>query len=118
MGAGVGAEHLDEPAVARERLVVYVGRLMPYKGADVLVRAIPDDVPLEIYGRHYDERYSRDVRRLAAGKNVSFFPAATDAQISVGTDGQDEVARRASLDRRTVIRPTNRASSTWIATCS
>lgn len=105
MGAGVGAEHLDEPAVARERLVVYVGRLMPYKGADVLVRAIPDDVPLEIYGRHYDERYSRDVRRLAA-------------QISVGTDGQDEVARRASLDRRTVIRPTNRASSTWIATCS
>jgi glycosyltransferase involved in cell wall biosynthesis len=67
--------------VAREPLVVFVGRLMPHKGVNDLVDALPDGLTLELIGRPYDKRFQRDLERRAAGKNVVFRHDCDDAEV-------------------------------------
>lgn len=79
---GVDAEKFSPDAsTERDGTALFVGRIMPHKGLDVLVRAVPEDVPLEIIGRRYDERYARDVERLAAGKRVRMRHDCGDAEL-------------------------------------
>lgn len=58
--------------VQREPLVAFVGRLLPHKGVNDLIRAMPEGLRLEIVGQPYDEMFSRDLRQLASQKNVVF----------------------------------------------
>jgi glycosyltransferase involved in cell wall biosynthesis len=69
----------DEP-LAREH-VLYVGRLLPHKGIERLVRAVPDDMPLIVCGRPYRTDYFDMLRGLARGKKVEFVTDADDATI-------------------------------------
>jgi glycosyltransferase involved in cell wall biosynthesis len=69
------------PADGPRRGVVFVGRLLPHKGVDVLIDAIDPDLPLQVYGRPYDERYAAELRSLARGKDVTFHERADDDQI-------------------------------------
>jgi len=94
VGGGVDEALFDLPPLPREPLVVYVGRLMPYKGADVLLRALPPGIACEIYGRPYDPRYFADLERLAAGKDVTFVK-----------DASDDTVRRAYRRARVVVLP-------------
>ncbi|MDY3552145.1 glycosyltransferase family 4 protein [Gemmata sp. JC717] len=86
-GAGVIYGGVDtelfapDPNVRREPLVVFVGRLMPHKGVDVLIDALPAGMNLELIGRPYHERFFADLKRLAAGKRVTFRPDCTDFDI-------------------------------------
>src|ERR1044072_9414365 len=57
---------------ACDRPVLYVGRLMPHKGVDDLVEALPEGMRLELVGRPYHEEFVADLRRLAEGKDVRF----------------------------------------------
>ncbi len=68
-------------AVPREPLVVYVGRLMPHKGVDVLIDALPEGLSLELIGRPYAAPYHARLRELAAGKRVLFRPDCDDAEV-------------------------------------
>ena len=61
-----------DASVKRDGSVLFVGRLMPHKGVDDLIRAVPPDMPLEIIGRPYDDQYNKDLRQLAEGKQVTF----------------------------------------------
>jgi len=70
-----------DPLVPREKLVVFVGRLMPHKGINDLIEALPEGLRLEIIGRPYDERFHNDLRRLATGKHVVFRSDCTDRDI-------------------------------------
>lgn len=65
----------------REREVVFVGRLIPHKGIDVLLDAIDDQTPVRIFGRPYDAAYRARLGRLAAGKQVTFHERAGDQEI-------------------------------------
>ena len=68
---GVDTEKFSPgPADARGDTVLFVGRVMPHKGVDELVRALPEGMTLEIVGRAYDEEYARELCRLAEGKRV------------------------------------------------
>ncbi len=79
---GVDAELFSPDAtVPKEPLVVYVGRLMPHKGVNDLVEALPDGLTLELIGRPYNERFTADLKRLAAGKNVVFRHDCDDAEV-------------------------------------
>lgn len=69
-----------EPA-ARNRSVVYVGRLLPHKGVNDLIAAIPAQVPLRLIGRQCDERFLADLHRLAKGKHVRFEHHCDDAEL-------------------------------------
>lgn len=70
-----------DPAVPREPLVVFVGRLLPHKGVNDLVAALPEGLALELIGRPYDPRLLADLKRLAAGKRVTFRHDCDDAAV-------------------------------------
>jgi glycosyltransferase involved in cell wall biosynthesis len=79
---GVDTEMFSpDRAVPREPLIVFVGRLMPHKGVNDLVEALPDGLTLELIGRPYDERFFSDLKRLAAGKRVVFRPDCDDGEL-------------------------------------
>ncbi len=70
---GVDTERfMPDPAVPKEPLVVFVGRIMPHKGVNDLIEALPEGLTLEVIGRPYDDRYFADLKRLASGKPVRF----------------------------------------------
>jgi glycosyltransferase involved in cell wall biosynthesis len=79
---GVDVERFaPDPSAPRGDTVLFVGRLMPHKGVNDLVEAVPDDLPLEVIGRPYDARFADDLRRLAAGKRVRFRHGCDDAEL-------------------------------------
>jgi glycosyltransferase involved in cell wall biosynthesis len=61
-----------DTSVARENEVLFVGRLLPHKGVDDLVRAMPAELPLTVVGQPYDAKYLERLRGLAQGKRVTF----------------------------------------------
>jgi glycosyltransferase involved in cell wall biosynthesis len=56
----------------RDGGVLFVGRLLPHKGVDQLIRALPSNVPAVIIGPPADQRYVNDLRALAEGKSITF----------------------------------------------
>jgi glycosyltransferase involved in cell wall biosynthesis len=70
-----------DPSVPKEPLVVFVGRLMPHKGVNDLVDALPPGMDLELIGRPYDARFQADLKRRAAGKRVTFRHDCDDAAL-------------------------------------
>jgi glycosyltransferase involved in cell wall biosynthesis len=66
--------------VARDR-VLYVGRLLPHKGVDRLIEAMPPELPLTVCGQPYHADYYRHLQALAEGKRVEFVTDADDATI-------------------------------------
>jgi glycosyltransferase involved in cell wall biosynthesis len=58
--------------------VLYVGRLLPHKGVDRLLTALPDGVKLCVCGRAYHDEYFQLLQALAAGKQVEFLVGADD----------------------------------------
>lgn len=57
---------------AREMdLVVALGRIMPHKGFDRIIKALPPGLRLVIVGQPYDADYVRDLQELSRGKDVT-----------------------------------------------
>lgn len=54
--------------------VLFVGRLHYFKGVDVLIDAVRDDMRLDLYGPSYDPDYLRVLHEHARRKNVMFHP--------------------------------------------
>jgi glycosyltransferase involved in cell wall biosynthesis len=61
-----------DESVAKSGAVLYVGRLLPHKGLNYLIEALPEGMTLEIVGQPYDERFLRDLKALSAGKEIVF----------------------------------------------
>src|ERR1700733_3632710 len=54
---GVDTERFSpDPSVVRKARVLFVGRLMPHKGIDDLIKALPPGLELELIGQPYDQR--------------------------------------------------------------
>lgn len=64
-------------AIVRKH-VLFVGRLLPHKGVDRMLCALPKDVPCIIAGRPYDLDYVRYLRALAVTRTVTFLEDADD----------------------------------------
>ena len=58
----------------RTRTALFVGRVIPMKGVDVLVQAVAPSMPLTIIGPAYNAGYMSELQRLAIGKAVTFRP--------------------------------------------
>ena len=70
---GVDVEQFSpDPSVKREPMVLFVGRILPHKGINDLVNALPEGITLEIIGQPVDPRYLNDLHGLAVGKPVIF----------------------------------------------
>jgi len=58
--------------------VLCVGRILPHKGVDRIVRALPPQLSLTVIGQPYDQPYLDFVKKLARGKDVTFVHDADD----------------------------------------
>jgi glycosyltransferase involved in cell wall biosynthesis len=84
---GVDADRFrPDPAIAR-RGVLFVGRLTPHKGVDLLIRALPGAATLTVVGTggHDPDPPERDypalLRRLARGRAVRFLGAVPEERL-------------------------------------
>jgi len=79
---GVDAEKFSpDPDTKRENMVLFVGRLLPHKGVNDLVDAVPPDMPLELIGRPYHDQFLQDLKLKAEGKQVTFRHSCDDAEL-------------------------------------
>jgi glycosyltransferase involved in cell wall biosynthesis len=60
---------------------LFVGRLLPHKGVDLLIDALPASVKLVVMGRVYDDSYFAYLTERAAHKDVEFRTDATDGEL-------------------------------------
>jgi alpha-maltose-1-phosphate synthase len=67
--------------VPKDGTVLFVGRLLPHKGIDDLIKAVPAGMPLEIIGHPAADRYFQDLRALADGKQVAFRTGCSDDEM-------------------------------------
>jgi glycosyltransferase involved in cell wall biosynthesis len=81
MGGVDASKFSPDPSVARDGKALFVGRLMPHKGLDDLVRALPEGMALEVIGQPYAAAYVRDLKALASGKRVSMRHDCDDAAL-------------------------------------
>jgi glycosyltransferase involved in cell wall biosynthesis len=86
---GADPARYHPPARGEEREgVLFVGRLTPHKGVDLLIRAVPADVPLTVVGtgghdaRPPESGYPALLARLARGRRVRFMLRADDAEVA------------------------------------
>jgi glycosyltransferase involved in cell wall biosynthesis len=81
---GVDAARFSpDPGVTRTGGVLYAGRLLPHKGVNYLVEAVPADLPLVLAGRpwRHARAFYQLLHRLAAGKRVEFRQDCDDAAL-------------------------------------
>jgi len=69
------------PRGGRREGVLFVGRILPHKGVDYLVEAMPAHVTLRVVGPPYSAAYLGDLRHLAEGKCVRFILSAEDDEL-------------------------------------
>jgi glycosyltransferase involved in cell wall biosynthesis len=86
------------------RRVLCVGRIMPHKGVDRVIAALPPELSLVVAGRVYHQPYYDLLRRMAEGKDVSFVLDADDDALlalyrSAGLFVQASTARDVYGDR-------------------
>jgi glycosyltransferase involved in cell wall biosynthesis len=75
------ARFSPNPEATQTGEVLFVGRLLPHKGVNYLIEALPPDLQLTVIGARADERHFQDLSALAAGKQVRFLHDADDAAL-------------------------------------
>ena len=79
--AGVDTDLYRPGAAKVPGRVVYLGRLLPHKGVEHLIDAIPDGARLSVIGRVYDGEYFAHLQSRAAGQPVEFITEADDDRV-------------------------------------
>jgi len=64
-----------------KNVVLAVGRLLPHKGIDRIIRALPEGLTLRAIGSRYDAAYFAYLSELAAGKDVEFIEGLSDDEV-------------------------------------
>jgi glycosyltransferase involved in cell wall biosynthesis len=75
--------HFSPSAATRERSKssICVGRILPHKGIDRIITALPDNLPLTVVGRIYDNKYFQVLKDLSKYKHVTFVSDADDEEL-------------------------------------
>ena len=61
--------------------LLYAGRILPHKGVDRIIEALPPHLPLVVCGRPYNDQYFELLIELAQDKTVEFVVDADDARL-------------------------------------
>jgi glycosyltransferase involved in cell wall biosynthesis len=70
-----------DPTVPKTGGILFVGRLLPHKGVDRVIEALPPEIPMDIIGRPYHSGYVQTLRELGNGKRVSFHMHFDDGRL-------------------------------------
>jgi glycosyltransferase involved in cell wall biosynthesis len=78
---GVDPERFSPGQACAGRDVLFVGRVLPHKGIDVLLEALDGTFALDVVGRVLDPRYFGDLTERSVGKAVRFHTSVSDAEL-------------------------------------
>jgi glycosyltransferase involved in cell wall biosynthesis len=82
VGGGVDVDKFSpDPGVLRDDAALFVGRVLPHKGIDDLIRGLPPGMPLTVAGPQPDPGYAATLAALASSKRVTFKVGLTDAEL-------------------------------------
>ncbi len=81
VSGGIDLDRYPPSDAARERRAVLVARILPHKGANYLIEAAGDDLPVVIAGQVGDPAYFDRLRELAKGRPVEFLLDPSDEQV-------------------------------------
>jgi len=81
-GGNPSAFATPQPSWPRPRRILFVGRITPHKGVDILLQAAPSEAEVVICGQTLDSEYSQHLRTLAAGRNVRFLNPTDDRSLA------------------------------------
>ena len=82
IGGGVDVDKFSpDSSVARDGGALFVGRILPHKGIDYLIRGLPPGMPLTIVGPQPHRETAAMLAALANGRNVTFREAIDDEQL-------------------------------------
>ncbi len=70
-----------DESCSKDGTVLFVGRLLPHKGIQDLIEALPADMTLKVVGPVRDQAFYAKLHALATGKNVSFLHDCDDAAV-------------------------------------
>lgn len=79
-GVDTTAFHLPDDPPRRDRML-FVGRVLPHKGVERLLRVLPPNVPLTIAGTFNHPQYEATLAPLIAAKRVEVRTQVTDAEL-------------------------------------
>jgi glycosyltransferase involved in cell wall biosynthesis len=63
------------------KTVLALGRILPHKGFERIIEALPESLTLTIIGSPYDEAYLAFLKEKSAGKSVTFLTGADDGEV-------------------------------------
>jgi len=72
----IGASTSHSPPVA-----ICVSRILPHKGIDRIIKALPPAFKLRVVGRIYDQAYYELLKQMSVGKDVEFIHDADDKKL-------------------------------------
>jgi glycosyltransferase involved in cell wall biosynthesis len=80
---GIQGEAPDDAPTDGRRHILFVGRILPHKGVDVLLKALPPDLPAVIAGPAVDAEYYKYLQQIVADRaiDVRFETDADDTRI-------------------------------------
>jgi glycosyltransferase involved in cell wall biosynthesis len=79
-GDALCPNHIEHTSGYRSRFL-FVGRLTPHKGVDVLIQALPAGAGLTVVGPIQEEDYFEHLHTLAVGKDVEFQVNLNDEEL-------------------------------------
>lgn len=65
----------------KKNYVLYAGRILPHKGLDTLIKAIPENMPLIIAGRAFNKNYLDHLKEIAKDKQITFIENPADEKL-------------------------------------
>lgn len=81
MGGVDTQKFCPDETVKRNGKALFVGRLLPHKGVDDLIKALPAEMSLEIIGQPYDQGFVRELEKLGSNKRVTMRHDCDDAAL-------------------------------------
>ncbi len=70
-----------DPAVANNGHILFVGRILPHKGVNDLVDALPEGMTLDVAGQAYHPEFFRELQRRSQRKDVRYHHGFTDTDL-------------------------------------
>lgn len=78
---GVDTDFFKPLNCPREKKIVYVGRVLRFKGLHDLIEALPEDTALDIVGQCGEPEYLQELKDKSRGKKVFFYDSLPDNEV-------------------------------------
>lgn len=78
---GVDEKKFKPLGLAKEKKVLFVGRILPHKGINYLIEAVDRKTKLVIIGKKYSPKYYRFLKKISKGRRVFFKTQANDEEL-------------------------------------